>query len=621
MTPYLPDLRGLCAIAVTWGIGAMLLLAGAGLTGRRVAPELQIGAGWGALCLVLTLWGVFVPIDLRVPALAFAAGSLAVLLLPGRRPPAVTWVALGRLLVVSLPLWLIMAPIRPSQPDTFLNLLPNAFYLVDHGRLPSALLPPSFSLLPAAPYDTQFLSYLGALLQRDYPAAGMSLVNIMLQLLAGLAIARALSPPRPQPAAPSWAAVALGLLLATLLNPGFVPRIDFTAYAEPALAATALLAAWLFVGGHEALALGRAPAPTLTVPLALILAAMVDIKQSAIGLVAALGGAALITLSAERTAPRANAIRFVALALLPSVLLYAVWRYWVAHAGMAELTPLPFHEWNWSELPATTASALRVILGKGTYFACVLAAFASLPLLLSRQGWTPTTRLLAFFGALFILYNAFLLVTYVAVFPVAMSEAAHSYFRYNTHLSLVMVLALALAVRDLLPAAWIECRRSWPIAAMLLSVALLAPVVFAKRLRFDLDMPQPLVWSLAKHLKPYLHDGGRLALLLPGDNGSVATMLEGVLADTVPRRHGLDLLRRDRADRATLGEAQRLGYWLALVSCTPEGWRDVPAGEAAILRYSTGGWRLVAAWPYPSDAAKHKWQHILSWEPLCRQSR
>ncbi len=621
MTAYLPGLRDLFAVAVTWGVGTVLLLAGAGLTGRRIMPEFQVGAGWGALCLVLTLWGVFVPLDLRVPALAFATAALAVMLLPGRRPPAAAWIGLGRVLAVSLPLWLIVAPIRPSQPDTFLNLLPNAFYLVDYGRLPSAHLPPSFSLLPAAPYDTQFLSFLGALVEPDYPAAGMSLVNIMLQLVAGLAIARALcSPALPRSAPPSWAAVALGLLLATLFNPGFVPRIDFTAYAEPALAAAALLAAWLFVAGQGELALGRAAARTQTLTLALILAAMVDIKQSGVGLVAALGGAALITLWAERAASRAGALRFVTAALLPSLLLYAVWRYWVAHAGVAELTPLPFGDWNWSDLGATAASALDVVLGKGTYFGCVLTAFASLPLLLSRHGWTPTTRLLAFFAALFVLYNVFLLVTYIAVFPVAMSEAAHSYFRYNTHLSLVLVLALALAVRDLVPAAWVEHGRSAPIAAAVVAVALLAPAVFVKRLRFDLDMPQPLVWTLAKHLAPYLHDGDRLALLLPGDNGSVATMLAGVLADTPPFRRDLDLLRRDRADPAALNAAARRGYELALVSCTPQGWEDVPAGQAALLRHSDDGWHPLAAWPYPPNAAKQRWQHILSWGPLCRGS-
>ena len=165
------------------------------------------------------------------------------------------------MVAVSLPLWLVMAPIRPSQPDTFLNLLPNALYLVDYGALPTAARPPSFSLLPAAPYNMQFLAFLGSLFNADYPAAGMSLVNVMLQLAAALAIARALgqleaSPERP----PTWGLTALGFLLVTLFNPGFVPRIHLTAYGEPALAAMAVLAAWLFVTAQGDLAQGNRPA-------------------------------------------------------------------------------------------------------------------------------------------------------------------------------------------------------------------------------------------------------------------------------------------------------------------------------------------------------------------------
>jgi hypothetical protein len=154
--------------------------------------------------------------------------------------------------------------------------------------------------------------------------------------------------------------------------------------------------------------------------------------------------------------------------------------------------------------------------------------------------------------------------------------------------------------------------------AAVLSLALLAPIVFAKRLRFDLDMPQPLVWELAKKLSPYLSDSGRVALLLPGDNDSVATMISGVLADTPPRRRMLDLLRRNTADAATLEEAARLGYPLALISCTPNGLGDLPAGQAVLLRHNPDGWHLLAAWTYPPHAAERRWQHILSWGPLCR---
>src|SRR5262249_44408371 len=159
---------------------------------------------------------------------------------------------------------------------------------------------------------------------------GMSLVNVMLVLLAGLAIARVLAPPGKPP---SWGVTGLGMLLATLLNPGFVPRVDFSSYGEPGLAVTALLAGFLFVGAQSARAGGATPAQPVV--LALVLAAMVNIKQSGIGLVVALAGAAVVTGWAEPVPRRLRLIGDTLLVLLPAALLYGVWRWHAAHAGVA----------------------------------------------------------------------------------------------------------------------------------------------------------------------------------------------------------------------------------------------------------------------------------------------
>lgn len=615
MTAYIPHAADFLDVAASWGVGAVLLLAGAGLTGRRVAPEYQIIAGWGALCLVLTLWGVFVPLSLRLPAGVFIVAAAGVLL-TARRPGGEAWRAVARVLALSAPLWLVLAPIRPSQPDTFLNLLPNAAYLVDYARLPTALLPPSHSLLPGAPYNTQFLSFIGSFVTRDFPAGGMSLINLMLQLVGALAIARALDTrPGSAQTAPSWGMIAAGILLVTLLNPGFVPRVDLAAYGEPALAAAALIAALGFVGMQGEEAAGRHLGP-----FALALAALVNTKQSGLGLVAALAGAALAVAWVERETPRARAVRRVGTAVVPAVLLYLVWRYYIAHAGVAELRLLPIAEWNWRIMPAAFASILATVAEKPVYFACVGAAFVALGVLHRRQGWTPTTRLLGFHAALFFFYNAFIVLTYVALFAPGMAIEAHSYFRYNTHLSLVLVLSLALAARDLGVGGWLAHGAARPAAAGAILLILLAPVGFIKRLRFDLDMPQPLAWNLAKHTAERLHDGDRLALLLPGDNGSLAAMIAGVLRDTAPRRPYLDLLSSDTADAATLDDAARRGYGLALISCTPPDLAGLPAGQAVLLRHGDDGWHEVASWPYPALVPGQHWQQILTWAPLCRFS-
>jgi hypothetical protein len=620
LAQYLPYPGDLVGLATTWLVTLVLMLAGSVFVGRRMPPEVQIGAGWGVLCLLLTAWGVLVPLSLAVPAVGFVLMSLGVLALRGRRPSSSTWRTLGRVMLVTLPFWLVMAPIQPSQPDTWLNLLPNAFYLVDWGRLPTAALPPSHSYLPAAPYNTQFLSYLGGLFWPSYPAPGMSLINALLLLTIGLLVARALAILRlTVDAVPAWGAIAGGILLVTLLNPGFVPRFHLSAYGETALAATSALSAWLLVSAQGELAAGRQLSGVLPA-VGLILAAMVNAKQSGIGLVAAGAGAALLTSWAENGRPLHGMLRLVGLATLPSLALYALWRYQVSIAGVDELKPLPFAQWNWASVPEILASAGEVVAGKTVYFGCAAAALVAWPVLLRLQGWTPTTRLLTYFAALLALYNGFLLLTYIGLFSTDMSIAAHSFFRYNTHLALVLVLALALAARDLGVGRWLAGRRAQAAGRLALAAAVVAPLGYAYRLRFDLDMPQPLVRSLAANLKPYVADGDRLALLLPGDNDSVATMIAGVLADTPPRRRGLDLLRRNTADPATLDEAARLGYRLALISCVPEGWEDLPPDQAVLLRHGRDGWHPLASWPYPAHAAERRWQEILSWGPLCRRS-
>ncbi len=619
-TAYIPGLRDIIGLVITWAVAVILLSAGAALIGSRMPPEVQIGAGWGALCLLLTAWGTFVPFSLAFPAAVFFALALSALAFRDRRPTSATWRTLGRLTLLTLPFWLVMAPIQPSQPDTWLNLLPNAVYLVDWGRLPTALLPPSHSYLPAAPYNTQFLSYLGALIWPDYPVAGTSLSNGLLLLATGLLFARSLCSPTPAvDAVLPWSAIAVGLLFVIPLNPGFVPRFHLSAYGETALAATAVMVGWLLVSALGEIAADRRPNDTLPA-VALIFAAMINTKQSGLGLVTACTGAALATSWLEGGQRCRAMLRFVGLAVLPSLGLYALWRYHVSVAGVDELKLLPFAQWNWIALPAILASIGTEVAEKPVYFGCTAAVLIAWPMLLQRQGWTPTTRLLAYHAALLVLYNAFLLLTYIALFPREMSIEAHSFFRYNTHVSLVLSLCMALAARDLGFGRWLVGKRQQAAGCVAVAITLLAPLGYAYRLRFDLDMPQPLVRNLANNVKAFLADGDRLVLLLPDDNKSVATMIEGVLTETTPRRRGLDLLRRNTADQATLDEAARLGYRFALISCVPEGWEDLPPNQAVLLRHDATGWHLLAAWPYPEDAFQQRWQQILSWGPLCRRS-
>jgi hypothetical protein len=597
------DLTGLAQIAAATLI---LILGGRLLTRGRAGPGIQFLAGWGALSLLLTFWGVATPLSLRIPAIGFTVIALIGGPLWPRR--AEDLAALGRMVVLAAPIQVITATIQASQPDIFLNLLPNAAYLVDHAAFPTASGAPSYSYLPVAPYNTQFVPFLGSLLGGGVAANGLALFTILLHLVAGLILARILA----GGGRPGWALSALGLLLATLLNPGFTPRISFAGYGEAPLQIALMTAGWLAVQAMGELAEGKRWPPMLGI-LALVLAAMVNAKQQGIGLVlAGIVAAAAVAAADPQIGWRAS-LRGFGAAALPALLLYAVWRLYVLREFPdGELKPLPFAEWQWANLPAIFGSMLKTVAEKPLLYACVLAVLALLAYRLRRRQGGPVTRVLGIAAGVFVLYNGFLVLTYIGHFPGVMSLEAHSYFRYNTHLALLILLGLVLALREAAPGftRWHTAAGAVAIIAMLA-----APVGFAQRLRFDREPPQPLIWQLARELAPTLQPADRVALLLPGDNTSTGTMLIDALRFTPPRRLELDLREFTTGDPA---EAEAAGYDLAFLSCTDGNSLGLPPNAAVLLKHGAAGWQAVETWPYPPQTDKRRWNQNLSGAPLCK---
>jgi hypothetical protein len=233
-----------------------------------------------------------------------------------------------------------------------------------------------------------------------------------------------------------------------------------------------------------------------------------------------------------------------------------------------------------------------------------------------RQGLRDGTRLLLLLTVLFAVYNAFLIVIYVIHMGPGAGADAHSYFRYMTHLSLLAMLALVVTARDWLlsrppairPASW---QRWLPAGAVIL--ALLVPFPFLKRLRFDTQMPQPLIWGLALNIAGEVKDGDRLAILLPGDNGSTSLMLRAALVLTPPRRD-LDIYDVSAVPGgidAGLAAAARRGYTAAMLSCA------APDNAAQLLAYDGARWRVEKTWPYPPVGTKERWTSVLAAAPLC----
>jgi hypothetical protein len=605
-------------LAAVFAAGFTMFLGGRVLLFGRGTPELQFVAGWGGYCALTTCWGVSVPASLSFPTAGFMLIGAAGLATAQLRPRREDWRALFRILVVSTPLWLVMTGIKPSQPDALLNLIPNAAYLWDNGYFPRPDSPASYSTLPALPYNHQLAAYLASFIAGRFLPGAMSLFSVLLHIAAGLLFARSFQDhPDGDGAVPPWWATTLGFALATLLNPGFTPRYSFSSYGEGPMAVAALFAAWLGLRLLDNLRAKRAAGWDCW-SLALVFAAMINIKQMSIGLVAAIVGALAILVCLDRGIDRVSAFAGIVASLALPLALYAFWRVFVL-TGFAggELKPLPLAEWHWRLLPLILLAILEVIALKGVVYGLFVAAAVAL-VLRARHGLDSANKALLLAVLVFVLYTGFLLLAYVGQFPEEWSSHAHSYFRWSAHVALILVLAFVRL-------AWQYLRqiRAAPVlrtAGTCLCIGFVtAPLAFAERLRFDQVMPQPLVWGLAKMTARHLNDDHLVALVLPGDNGSVATMLElGVRLRARPD-HMPDFIMTppDAGISHALEKAAMRGATLAVVSCVPPDLADLPARSAAVLRRSKTTWSPVEIRPY-AEPLPERWTPLLASEPFCK---
>jgi hypothetical protein len=611
LIPSASDLAGWGAVAVAAmafiGLGRLWSAGGA-------LPELALVAGWGVLSFLLTLWGALVPWSMVWPAAALTLLGLAAA--PWRS--STFWQAAGRVFALAFPLLALLASARPSQPDTFLNLLPNAAYLWDHGTFPADDRAPSHSLLPGAPYNLQLASFVASLVAERFTDNALIAVNLVLQLGFALFLARVIGGTEEMAAAPSWGALALGLLATTVLNPGFVPRYHLSSYSEASVTVSLAAALWLGARALERMAAGEEGRSELRL-LAPTLAALVNIKQDSIALAGGLALAMLILALWYAPGRRRAAAIGVALTALPAVLLYLVWRWYVlGHFAVGELKLLPPAAWQVGSVPVILRSMADVVIEKPYFFCAVALAIAAF-FRRRQRAFDRTTAVLALLAAVLALYNAALLFTYIAHFAGEIGAAAHSYFRYNTHLGLALVLALVLLARAFArERRWRLPERAARLApAAAIGAALVMPLAFLGYLRFDLEPPQQRAWILAGQARSALAADERLGLILPGDNGSLETMLEGLIRLTPPRHPEAELRTETSLSREALDRLAGTGLRRLLISCVPADVAGLPQGQIALMANEAGQWRAVASWTYPAAPPGARWSHVVADAPLC----
>lgn len=604
----IPDFANLTGFAQVLFAMTVLILAGKAMLRDRHGVAVQFIAGWGAYAALMTLWGMVTAASLRLPAAAFLLVALAGLVTALRGSGGKADLAeAGRMVLAAAPLLWVMADILPSQSDNLAVMLPNTAYIFDWGHFPTQDGPPVYTDVPVAPYNFHLLSLLGSLAGNVYAPNSPSLVTVFLHLAAGLLFATALAEAK----RPGLGLTAFGLALATLLNPGFVPRVSLAGYGEAPLAIALLFSVWLALSVMDDLAQRRRPD---LLPLILAQITLILIKQQGIGLFAAHLAAVVLVAALDSRIGWRRAAATLGGAALPAIALYLGWRLYVGSAFPAgELRAMPLSQWQWHLLPEILRDVGRVILRHAPYFVFLgLAAF----LLARRPGWlgVRSRRALGVTLVAALLYNGFLMLTFVGHF-----KGEHSFFRYNTHQSMMLVLALALAARDLWTRFGVSetTARRGGLAA--LAVMLAAPLAAAPLLRFDRDMPQPLLHTLATRIGAEIKPTDRLALLLPGDNNSVRDALSSLLRFAPERRPLLDIRAWYSSDQAALDEAALAGYRVAALSCTDGNTLGLPAKAAALLVRGENGWTTANVWPYPPPPKRTwwNWTAFIASEPFC----
>jgi len=593
---------------------AALVWLGLSALGRVVLADdespFAFMVGWAILVLALTVPGVLIAGPFRpvMTALAVIAAAAVWALRHRGRPP---WTAgAWRAWVLAAPLLLLAAAMQASQWDDFSHWLPSTAWVLEIGRFPDASMPETAATFPGYPYAWPILMALvshatGNLLEAAGPVLNVLLLLAFATALAGLVRWVAAGEPDAGPFAepPGWIATAIGVVAVTLANPTFVQKVILTGYADLATSATvgfAVLAAWRML---EAEAAGGArAAQRLALIAGAVLMVLVNLKQATLALYGLIIIATAIAGLVRSGIPLWRLARHLVVMAVPGLALYLLWRWHVSSelAGR-EFAIRPLAEWYLDLLPLVVGMMLKVLAKKGLYLGLMVVATGIGVLALFR----PTGafgRLALITGAVFLGYNAFLLFSYIAVFGEGDARRVASLWRYNQHLGL-MGQAFAVYGLTLLWRRWRLAEKPGTVRLRTLPILLVLalPLVFAKKLRFDLAQPVPHYRAVAAEVAARLPDDARLVVLDPSGSGESGIITKYAMGRT-PR-----LIAFLSAFQG--GGAARIRKFLAETKPTHVLLHSINDGVRQSLTFETGdsrswllkadgeGWAVDRRWP------------------------
>ena len=611
-----------------FGLLAVLLIAFAfmaigAVAGRRDhLQEAQMVSGWAVVITIFTImgaagFGAFTALAAVIAAVAILLACVA-FRRHGRVGPAGWW----RLLLLASPLLALAAAMIPTQWDELTTWLPNARFLVEHDSFPTNDLPASPSVFPAYPYGLPFVIFFASRLTGHLVENAAALFNLLLYLSFGLFLVR-LAAANAVPDSSSegraadirrvkigWGLCALGGLLITALNPTYVSRLVFSSYADAPTSITVGFAGALTWMMLNALSKGdQTAARSHAWQAGLAMTAAIGLKQVNLVFLIALCASALWIAARDPDIGWRNLSRLAPYVITLPLIVYGAWRLHVGlHLSGGEFSFRNISEWYFALIPDITARMALIASKKGGYFGIMLiAVFLAL-----RTFWRPRTafeRLTVLTATMFLAYNGFLLLTYVAAFGQVDALRAASYWRYNTHLGGVCLLFATYSVALL----WRKFVR-WPvprIVAALCFVAVVAlPVAMAKKLRFDLDPGYGFARSTATDIARILSSRDRLMLVDTLEDGGYLVIMRYQLHGSAALAGHVNSWSPSSPNYVRqIASANKTSH-IWIYSPEPEVTAaldiSLAPGNAYLLERDARGWSVIKQWAHPKRRFKSK---------------
>ncbi len=620
-TPTGEQIVGLLAVLATF---VMFASIGGFVAGSKRFVAADAFVGWGVVNVVVTIFGVFghIPFTWLFSVIWLAAIPAAYLSWRRDRREEVNGCATGiiwRIMVLSLPLIIAATAMRASQWDEFSQWLPNAQYIFRYDAFPRLDLPKSPSSFAAYPYALPLINYFSSKLAGGFIENAGSLGNLMLLLLfAPIFIDMTRRGLKTEPAwGKTWGAAALGILGVTVLSTTFVQKIALTAYADSttavSLAVLAVLGWKMLEGLAENNPNTRLKVKTLAWQFAWVAAVFLNIKQPNLVLLVILVSAmALVALRDDKIGVL-RFIRFLPLLLGPAAVIYLSWRYHVQiNMPRGEFSVPPYDRWLVSDAFTILQRMLLIASKKGAYFLMMLVISG----LALRALWRPRggfDRLAILAGGVFLGYNLFLWIMYIAVFGPGEGMRAASYWRYNVQLGLLgaTTAAYGLAVLwrvHVVPRLKTGSALPGVLAALAVVAVVVGPLAARKKLRFDIRPQKDHMRMVGRELAKILPANSRLAIIDPGGVGFTDLVIRyeltsaGGAGKRLSTTYQFNVIGMSPGSLGRKVEKDGITYaWINKTTDKVEAAMGMKLARRSshYLRYAGGGrWELLRSWPY-----------------------